>query len=90
MESIQDELAAIECIDNGKTFSWSKGTDVAFSIQVIKHYAGWADKISGQVLETDESKLIYTRHEPIGVVGQIIPCTSFLCASPRSQVPYDI
>ncbi|KAF8995906.1 aldehyde dehydrogenase [Cyathus striatus] len=66
-------VAAIEALDNGKTFGWAKSTDVAFSIATIKHYAGWADKITGQVIETDEKKLIYTRHEPIGVVGQIIP-----------------
>ena len=40
---------------------------------MIRYYAGWADKNHGKVIETDESKLGYTRHEPIGVVGQIIP-----------------
>ncbi|KAJ7333296.1 aldehyde dehydrogenase domain-containing protein [Mycena albidolilacea] len=73
MEEHQDELSAIEAVDNGKTFSWAKNVDVAFATATIKYYAGWADKISGQTLETDEKKLIYTRHEPIGVVGQIIP-----------------
>jgi aldehyde dehydrogenase (NAD+) len=43
------------------------------SIATIRYYAGWADKIHGQVIETNEGKLSYTRHEPIGVVGQIIP-----------------
>ncbi|KAJ7902052.1 aldehyde dehydrogenase domain-containing protein [Mycena olivaceomarginata] len=73
MEEHQDELSAIEAVDNGKTFSWAKNVDVAHATATIKYYAGWADKISGQTLETDEKKLIYTRHEPIGVVGQIIP-----------------
>ncbi|KAJ7478692.1 aldehyde dehydrogenase [Mycena galericulata] len=73
MERDAEELSAIEALDNGKTFGWARGVDVAFSIQTIKYFAGWADKISGQTLETDEKKLIYTRHEPIGVVGQIIP-----------------
>ncbi|KAF8961159.1 aldehyde dehydrogenase [Flammula alnicola] len=73
MEKHKDELAAIEALDNGKTFDWAHGTDVTFSIEVIKYFAGWADKITGQTIETDEKKLIYTRHEPIGVVGQIIP-----------------
>ena len=74
----------------GKTFDWAFGTDVTFSIEVIKYFAGWADKITGQTIEvrcisraifcirltsfqTDERKFTYTRHEPIGVVGQIIP-----------------
>ncbi|TRM69553.1 aldehyde dehydrogenase domain-containing protein [Schizophyllum amplum] len=73
METNLEELAAIEALDNGKTFNWAKLVDVAFATQTIKYYAGWADKIQGKVIETDESKLTYTRHEPIGVVGQIIP-----------------
>ncbi|KAF8654316.1 hypothetical protein AX16_003543 [Volvariella volvacea WC 439] len=73
MEERQGELAALEALDNGKTYGWAFGTDLSFAIQTIKYYAGWADKISGQTIETDEKKLIYTRHEPIGVVGQIIP-----------------
>jgi aldehyde dehydrogenase (NAD+) len=73
MEAHADELAAIEALDNGKTFNWAKVADVAAAIDCIRYYAGWADKISGQVQETSEAKLTYTRHEPIGVVGQIIP-----------------
>ncbi|KIY72609.1 aldehyde dehydrogenase [Cylindrobasidium torrendii FP15055 ss-10] len=73
MEANLDELAALEALDNGKTFAWAKGTDVSFAIGTIKYYAGWADKVMGSVIETDERKLAYTRHEPIGVVGQIIP-----------------
>jgi aldehyde dehydrogenase (NAD+) len=73
MEKYHDELAALEALDNGKTFGWARGTDTAASIGTLKYYAGWADKLSGQVIETDENKLAYTRHEPIGVVGQIIP-----------------
>ncbi|KAI5900089.1 aldehyde dehydrogenase [Schizophyllum commune H4-8] len=73
MEQNLDELCALEALDNGKTFGWAKNVDVAFAIQTIKYFAGWADKIHGKVIETDESKLTYTRHEPIGVVGQIIP-----------------
>jgi aldehyde dehydrogenase (NAD+) len=73
MEAASDELAALEALDNGKTFSWAKNVDVAASIGTVRYYAGWADKIQGKTIETDESKLSYTRHEPIGVVGQIIP-----------------
>ncbi|KAH7886884.1 aldehyde dehydrogenase domain-containing protein [Phlebopus sp. FC_14] len=73
MSQHADELAALEALDNGKTFFWAKNADVASSIDCIRYYAGWADKLSGQVLESDENKFNYTRHEPIGVVGQIIP-----------------
>ncbi|KAL0959117.1 hypothetical protein HGRIS_014413 [Hohenbuehelia grisea] len=67
------ELAAIEALDNGKTFGWAYNVDVTFATDTIAYYAGWADKIHGQTIETDEKKLCYTRHEPIGIVGQIIP-----------------
>ncbi|KAG2030715.1 aldehyde dehydrogenase domain-containing protein [Suillus americanus] len=73
MEKNADELAALEALDNGKTFNWARNVDVVGSIDCIRYYAGWADKITGQVQETTEDKLTYSRHEPIGVVGQIIP-----------------
>ena len=57
----------------GKTFEWAKNADVSFSIATLRYYAGWADKIHGQTIETDHRKLVYTTHEPFGVVGQIIP-----------------
>ncbi|KIM54978.1 hypothetical protein SCLCIDRAFT_135639 [Scleroderma citrinum Foug A] len=68
-----DELAAIEALDNGKAFNIARNADVTLSIDCMRYFAGWADKLSGKVLETTENKLTYTRHEPIGVVGQIIP-----------------
>ena len=73
MEKNQETLAALEALDNGKTFKWAMRADVSHSINCIRYYSGWADKIFGQVIETTEAKLTYTRHEPIGVVGQIIP-----------------
>ncbi|KAN0082987.1 Aldehyde dehydrogenase domain containing protein [Tylopilus felleus] len=73
LEEHADELAALEALDNGKTFYWARNADVAGSIDCLRYYAGWADKITGQVQETSEAKLTYSRHEPIGVVGQIIP-----------------
>ncbi|KAJ8082691.1 hypothetical protein PM082_008547 [Marasmius tenuissimus] len=68
MEAAQQELAALEVLDNGKTFAWAMNVDTQFAIDTIRYYAGWADKIHGQVQETNEDKLTYTRHEPIGVV----------------------
>ncbi|KAI6013728.1 aldehyde dehydrogenase [Pisolithus microcarpus] len=73
MEEHTDELAALEALDNGKTFNIARHGDVSAAIDCIRYFAGWADKISGRVMETSEEKFTYTRHEPIGVVGQIIP-----------------
>ncbi|KAN0134742.1 Aldehyde dehydrogenase domain containing protein [Lactarius tabidus] len=73
MEENADELAALESLDNGKTFANSKNIDLVMAVATLNYYAGWADKMHGQVIETDETKFAYTRHEPFGVVGQIIP-----------------
>ena len=51
MDQNKDELAALEALDNGKTFTWAKNVEVAFATQTIKYYAGWADKIQGKVIE---------------------------------------
>ncbi|CCM02708.1 uncharacterized protein FIBRA_04814 [Fibroporia radiculosa] len=67
-----DKVAAIEALDNGKTFTWAKD-DLTAVINCFRYYAGWADKNQGKTIETSEAQFVYTRHEPIGVVGQIIP-----------------
>lgn len=40
---------------------------------VFRYYAGWADKWEGKTIPIDGDFFCYTRHEPIGVCGQIIP-----------------
>ncbi|RUP47177.1 aldehyde dehydrogenase domain-containing protein [Jimgerdemannia flammicorona] len=72
LESHAEELAQIETLDNGKGISFSRGFDVAELIQCFRYYAGWADKIHGKVIDT-EGAFSFTRHEPIGVCGAIIP-----------------
>ncbi|CAG8553061.1 23699_t:CDS:2 [Dentiscutata erythropus] len=68
-----DELAALESLDNGKAFTIAKSADLPLTIAVYRYFAGWCDKIHGKVIETEHDKFCYTRHEPIGVVGAIIP-----------------
>ncbi|KIK68598.1 hypothetical protein GYMLUDRAFT_36058, partial [Collybiopsis luxurians FD-317 M1] len=68
IEEAADEIAALETLCNGGSYLVNRGWSVPFSVDILKYYAGWADKIHGQVIETDERKLNYTRHEPIGVV----------------------
>ena len=67
-----DTLAAIEALDNGKALSMAK-IDVGLSSGCLRYYGGWADKIHGKVIDTDPDTFNYTRHEPVGVCGQIIP-----------------
>jgi aldehyde dehydrogenase (NAD+) len=68
-----DELAALESLDNGKPVSVAKAVDVAATVGCFRYFAGWADKIHGKTIPIDGDFLCYTRHEPVGVVGQIIP-----------------
>lgn len=67
-----DTLASIESLDNGKSVTMAKA-DVANAAGCLRYYGGWADKIHGQTIDTNSETLSYTRHEPLGVCGQIIP-----------------
>jgi len=72
IEANADELAALEAVDIGKPWKKAKMI-VESSASMIRYCAGWADKVHGQTIETNEGKLAYTRHEPFGVVGTITP-----------------
>jgi len=73
IEQNADEIARLESLDNGKPFSVAKAVDVAASVACYRYFAGWADKIQGKTIPIDGNFFCYTRHEPVGVVGQIIP-----------------
>jgi aldehyde dehydrogenase (NAD+) len=73
MEKNLDELARLEALDNGKPYSVAKAADLPLSIACYRYYAGWADKIQGKTIPIGGNYFCYTRHEPVGVVGQIIP-----------------
>ncbi|MGD2135965.1 MAG: aldehyde dehydrogenase family protein [Gemmatimonadales bacterium] len=66
------EMAELETRQNGKPFFESE-IDVAMTVECLRYYAGWADKLAGDVLPVDGPDLVYTRREPIGVVGAIVP-----------------
>jgi aldehyde dehydrogenase (NAD+) len=73
IEKNADELAQLETLDNGKPISVAKAVDVAKTVACYRYFAGWADKVQGKTIPIDGDFFCYTRHEPIGVVGQIIP-----------------
>ena len=72
MEADTEQIAQIESLDNGKPLMLSRG-DVAAAIGTLRYYAGWADKLVGETADTNAALFSYTKHEPIGVCGQIIP-----------------
>ncbi|KEZ41831.1 Aldehyde dehydrogenase [Scedosporium apiospermum] len=72
LEANQDLLAAVESLDNGKSITNARG-DVGAVVGTIRYYGGWADKVEGKTIDVAPDMLNYTRQEPIGVCGQIIP-----------------
>ena len=73
MEKNADDLARLESLDNGKPYTIAKAADVALSIACYRYFAGWADKVQGKTIPVGGDYFCYTRHEPVGVVGQVIP-----------------
>jgi len=73
LERDQEYLAKLETLDNGKPYNVAYNVDLVKTIKCFRYYAGWCDKIQGKTLPIDGDFFCYTRHEPIGVVGQIIP-----------------
>ena len=73
VEANLEELAALETLDNGKPIADSLAADLPLTLQCYRYYAGWADKNHGLTIPVDGNYFCYTRHEPVGVVGQIIP-----------------
>jgi phenylacetaldehyde dehydrogenase len=74
-----DELAELEALDNGKPVTIARAADVALAADIFQYMAGWCTKHHGKtiplsVLYTPGVEYhSYTRPEPVGVVGQIIP-----------------
>ncbi|NXW66239.1 AL1A1 dehydrogenase, partial [Eurystomus gularis] len=66
-------LQTMEAIDGGKLFSTAYLMDLGACIKTLRYCAGWADKIHGRTVPMDGNFFTFTRHEPIGVCGQIIP-----------------
>ncbi|MGG1659953.1 aldehyde dehydrogenase family protein [Brevibacillus sp. NRS-1366] len=69
----KEELAQLEALDNGKPYVVALHDDIPATVEHYRYYAGWATKILGQTTPISKDYVNYTRHEPIGVVGQIIP-----------------
>ncbi|XP_051874090.1 cytosolic 10-formyltetrahydrofolate dehydrogenase [Pristis pectinata] len=77
MEEHQEELATIEAIDSGAVYTLALKTHVGMSIQTFRYFAGWCDKIQGCTIPINQARpnhnLTFTRREPIGVCGIVIP-----------------
>lgn len=72
IEAHKEYIASLETLDNGKSINDARA-DVQFTIDTFRYYAGYADKIHGKTIPADGPVFSFTRIEPVGVCGQIIP-----------------
>jgi aldehyde dehydrogenase (NAD+) len=68
-----DQLVELESLDAGKPVSAIRRQDLPAVLDTLSYYAGWADKINGQVVPARSDALTYTMREPLGVVAAIVP-----------------
>mmetsp|Transcript_10423 Transcript_10423/g.19165 ORF Transcript_10423/g.19165 Transcript_10423/m.19165 type:complete len:510 (-) Transcript_10423:193-1722(-) len=76
IEENMEYLSKLESLDNGKPWknaAYSSQVDLDLVVKIYKYYAGWADKLVGKVIPQEGAIFSFTRHEPVGVCGQIIP-----------------
>jgi aldehyde dehydrogenase (NAD+) len=68
-----EELVPLESIDGGKPFAATHRMDIPAAIDCLEYYAGWADKIAGDVIPARRDALTYTQRVPVDVVAVIVP-----------------
>jgi aldehyde dehydrogenase (NAD+) len=68
-----EELIALESLDGGKPLAATRRMDLPAAIDCLEYYAGWADKIAGEVVPARRDALTYVQRVPVGVVGVIVP-----------------
>jgi phenylacetaldehyde dehydrogenase len=75
IEANATELAEIESIDVGKSVANARDVDIQGTVDTFRYFAGWASKLHGRTVEPSlpGDYVAYTRKEPIGVVGVIVP-----------------
>ncbi|UJR26567.1 hypothetical protein I4U23_007888 [Adineta vaga] len=66
----------IQTLNGGKVLKESH-CEILGGAACLDYYAGWSDKITGETLPSEANTFTYTRHEPIGICGQIIPWLAF-------------
>ena len=66
-------LAMVETLDNGKPIRETRGADLPLAVDHFRYFAGCVRAQEGSISEIDHQTYAYHFHEPLGVVGQIIP-----------------
>jgi aldehyde dehydrogenase len=73
MEANLPGLATVETIDNGKPIRETMAADLPLAVDHFRYFASCIRAQEGSLSEIDETTIAYHFHEPLGVVGQIIP-----------------
>nr|XP_024376888.1 aldehyde dehydrogenase family 2 member B7, mitochondrial-like isoform X2 [Physcomitrium patens] len=73
LDEHKDELSALDTLNMGKVYDMARLGEAPLAIGLFRYYAGWCDKAQGMTLPTNGPFHAYTLHEPIGVVGSILP-----------------
>ena len=73
MEENLELLATVETIDNGKPIRETRAADIPLAIDHFRYFAGCVRAQEGSLSQLDHDTVAYHFHEPLGVVGQIIP-----------------
>ncbi|HMN71299.1 MAG TPA: aldehyde dehydrogenase family protein [Rhodoblastus sp.] len=73
IEANLDTLALVESIDNGKPIRETTHADLPLGVDHFRYFAGAVRAQEGGISEIDHDTVAYHFHEPLGVVGQIIP-----------------
>ncbi|WP_300666892.1 aldehyde dehydrogenase family protein [Fluviicola sp.] len=73
IEANLELLAAVETIDNGKAIRETRAADLPLCVDHFRYFAGVIRSEEGTISEHDEHTVSINLHEPLGVVGQIIP-----------------
>lgn len=73
MERDAETLAVLECLDVGKPIANARGFDVPSSIGTLRYYAEALDKVYGEVGPETPNRFSFAVHEPLGVIGAIVP-----------------
>jgi phenylacetaldehyde dehydrogenase len=74
-----EELAELDCVDNGMPISDARSVGVPFAAEVLRYFSGWCTKIHGSTstfLKNGQPALGYTLRQPVGVAGLIVPWNS--------------
>ena len=72
IEEHASDLAWVDMLDHGKPHKHAMGEMIA-AANCFRYFAGWIDKVYGDVIPSRQGRFVYSRREPVGVCAQIIP-----------------